>query len=82
EVDLEARLITVRRSYDRETTKGGHEDVVPIAPALAPYLRAAIDASPEDLRDGVTRIGRAPFADSLLTEPARALPALKSLPKP
>jgi hypothetical protein len=34
----------------------------------------------EDLRDAVTRIGPknpAPFADSLLTDPARALPALK-----
>ena len=31
----------------------------------------------DDLRDAVTRIGPAPFADSLLTDPARALPAPK-----
>src|SRR2546430_7997412 len=29
----------------------------------------------EDLRDAVTRIGPAPFADSLLTDPTRTLPA-------
>src|SRR5712692_9614987 len=49
DVDLDAGMITVRCSYDRETTKGGHADVIPIAPALAPYLQAAIDASPSDL---------------------------------
>src|SRR5437588_2365091 len=42
-------MITVRCSYGRETTKGGHADVIPIAPALTPYLQAAIDASPSDL---------------------------------
>src|SRR5439155_15093432 len=31
----------------------------------------------EDLRDAVRRIGTAPFADSLLTDLARALPAPK-----
>src|SRR5436190_1299660 len=49
DVDLDAGLITVRCSYDSETTKGGHADVIPIAPALAPYLQAAIDSSPSDL---------------------------------
>ena len=49
DVDLDASLITVRCSYDRETTKGGHADVIPVAPALAPYLHDAIDASPSDL---------------------------------
>jgi len=49
DVDLDAGLITVRCSYDRETTKGGHADVIPVAPALAPYLHDAIDASPSDL---------------------------------
>src|SRR5467141_4191489 len=49
DVDLDAGLITVRCSYDRETTKGGHADVIPIAPALMPYLQAAIDATPSDL---------------------------------
>ena len=49
DVDLDAGVITVRRSYDLETTKGGHADVVPIAPALAAYLREAIDESSSDL---------------------------------
>src|SRR5438477_634854 len=49
DVDLDAAVITVRRSYDHETTKGGHADVVPIAPALGTYLRAAIDESSSEL---------------------------------
>jgi len=39
----------VRRSYDAETTKGGHADVVPIAPALEPSLKSAIDESTSEL---------------------------------
>src|SRR5438105_6709354 len=42
-------MITVRRSYDRETTKGGHADVIPVARALDAYLQAAIEESPSDL---------------------------------
>jgi hypothetical protein len=49
DVDLDAAVITVRRSYDHETTKGGHADVVPIAPALGAYLREAIDESSSEL---------------------------------
>jgi integrase len=49
DTDLDAGLITVRCSYDRETTKGGHADVIPIAPALTSFLQTAIDASPSDL---------------------------------
>jgi integrase len=49
DVDLVERTITVRRSYERETTKGGHADVIPIAPALLPYVAAAVEASPSDL---------------------------------
>ena len=49
DVDLDAAVITVRRSYDRETTKGGHADVVPIAPSLVEYLREALDESLSDL---------------------------------
>jgi integrase len=49
DVDLDAAVITVRRSYDNETTKGGHADMVPIAPALKPYLRDALDESSSDL---------------------------------
>jgi integrase len=49
DVDLQRRLVAVARSYDRDTTKGGHADVLPIAAELLPYLEAAIDASPSDL---------------------------------
>jgi integrase len=49
DVDLDARLLTVCRSHARDTTKGGHADVIPIASDLLPYLRSAIDASPSDL---------------------------------
>jgi len=56
DVDLEARLITIRRSHDRDTTKGGHADAVPIAAELAPYLEVAMAESKTDLvfpsRDG------------------------------
>src|SRR2546425_2234167 len=45
DVDLKRRLLTVRRSYDNDTTKGGREEAVPIAAALVPYLEAALDAS-------------------------------------
>ena len=43
DVDFSARLITVRRSHDRDTTKGNHQDAIPIAAELVPYLRAAIE---------------------------------------
>jgi len=49
DVDLGAGLITVARSWDRDTTKGGHADTIPIAADLAPFLRAAIAASPSAL---------------------------------
>ncbi len=49
DVDFSARLITVRRSHDRDTTKGNHADAIPIAGELLPYLRAAIEASPSGL---------------------------------
>jgi len=56
DVDLPARLITIRRSHNRDTTKGGHADAVPIAAELAPYLEVAMAESKTDLvfpaRDG------------------------------
>lgn len=39
DVDLEARLLSVQRSGERETTKGAHADVVPIASELVPFLK-------------------------------------------
>jgi len=46
DVDLDRQLISVRRSGDRETTKGGHADVIPIHPELAPFLEHALATSP------------------------------------
>jgi hypothetical protein len=39
----------VAQSYDRNTTKGGHADRIPIAAELVPYLQRAIAASPSEL---------------------------------
>ena len=49
DVDLDTGLITVGRSWGRDTTKGGHTDAIPIAAELAPFLRSAIETSPSDL---------------------------------
>jgi integrase len=49
DVDLANRLLTVTRSYRRDTTKGGHADVIPIATELVPYLENALASSPSDL---------------------------------
>jgi len=49
DVDLVEDTITVRRSYDYESTKGGHADVLPIAQQLLPFLEGAIKASKTDL---------------------------------
>lgn len=48
DVSLEARTLTVRRSYGMDTTKGGRHDVLPLPAPLLPYLRAALNASPSD----------------------------------
>ncbi len=49
DVDLKRRQLTVARSWDRDITKGGHEDVIPIAAELVPYLERALDESPSEL---------------------------------
>ncbi len=49
DVDVEARVLLVRRSWERETTKGGHADAVPIAAALVPWLEEALQRSPSEL---------------------------------
>ena len=46
DLDLDAGLLYVRRSNDSDTTKGGHEDGLPIAAELRPYLQEALDTSP------------------------------------
>jgi integrase len=49
DVDLAAGLIVVRRSWERDTTKGGHADAIPIAAELVPFLEQALDAAPGEL---------------------------------
>ena len=49
DLDLAARAIVVRRSWERDTTKGGHGKAVPVAEALVPWLEAAVAASPSAL---------------------------------
>ena len=49
DVDLDARRLLVGRSGGSDTTKGGHEDGLPIAEELVPYLQAAIDSSTSEL---------------------------------
>ena len=49
DIDLPNRLITVARSYQRDTTKGDHADAIPIAAELVPYLTSAIATSTVDL---------------------------------
>jgi len=47
DVDLERGLIVVARSYERDTTKGGHADALPIAGPLIPFLAAAMKSPGE-----------------------------------
>src|SRR5258708_5181052 len=49
DLDFQIGMIFVRRSYDRDTTKGGHEDGIPIARELVPYLEQAAMRSPSEL---------------------------------
>jgi integrase len=49
DVDFDLGLVFVRRSYGREIPKGGHEDGVPLASELLPYLKEAVSRSPSEL---------------------------------
>jgi len=49
DVDLDLRLIFVRRSYDRPIPKGDHEEEIPMAAELVPFLREAVKRSPSEL---------------------------------
>jgi integrase len=42
DVDLAASVLTVRRSYNRDTTKGGKAAVLPIPAPLRPHIEAAM----------------------------------------
>ena len=45
DVDIANGVLIVQRSHDRNTTKGGHADVIPIARVLEPFLLHAMDES-------------------------------------
>jgi integrase len=49
DVDWSLMEITLRRSWDSETTKARKDLVIPIARDLAPFLRAAVEASDSPL---------------------------------
>ena len=49
DVDLDERTIRVGRSRDSDTTKGGHEDLLPIPDELLPWIGRAIEGSPSDV---------------------------------
>ncbi|OGQ86528.1 MAG: hypothetical protein A2289_19150, partial [Deltaproteobacteria bacterium RIFOXYA12_FULL_58_15] len=42
DVDLASGLVTIRASYDNDTTKGKHADVLPIPPPLVAYVTAGL----------------------------------------
>jgi len=76
DVDLKARLIYVGRSYDKDTTKNGKAEAVPIATELVPYLEGAIARSCSNLlfprADGTMMSRWTPLADVLRSALARA----------
>ena len=72
DVDLEKRTIHVVRSGTRDTTKGGHQDVIHIAAELLPCLRAAIAASKSDL------VFPGPDGKSMMREDVKLAGALRS----
>ena len=49
DLDFEQRTILVARSYERETTKGGHADIIPMAEPIVAVLRRAVAQSPSEL---------------------------------
>src|SRR5215470_4079872 len=49
DLDFEQRTILIARSYERETTKGGHADIIPMAEPIVAVLRRAVAHSPSEL---------------------------------
>jgi integrase len=47
-LDFQVKEITIAHSYDYDSSKGGHQDVIPMAEPLVPYLKAAVAASPSE----------------------------------
>jgi len=75
DVDLARGLLMVRNSYDR-STKGAHEEAIPIAPELVPYLERALDQSRSELvfpgPDGKMLSEHTPVGDMLRRALGRA----------
>ena len=73
---MQRGLLTVARSHDRDTTKGGHADVIPIAAELVPFMERAIEDSPSELvfpnEDGELRRDDSKLAKMLRGALARA----------
>ncbi len=76
DVDFQAGLIFVRRSWARDTTKNHKEESVPIAAELVRYLQEAIARSPSNLvfpkADGSMMPKHTPLEDVLRSALARA----------
>jgi integrase len=76
DVDFPSGLLRVARSGERDTTKGGHGDYIPINKELVPFLKAAIAASPSELLfpgpDGKMMSARTGFEKVLRRAMARA----------
>jgi len=49
DLDFREKTIMVARSYDNDTTKGGHVDLIPMAEPLVPILKEAVAASPSQM---------------------------------
>jgi integrase len=49
DVDLARQVLTVARSHERSTTKGGHQDGIPVATELVPFLKVTMASSPSEL---------------------------------
>jgi integrase len=76
DVDFGAGLVSVCRSYERDTTKGKRAAAIPIATELVPYLETAIRRSKVDLvfpgHDGEMMSENAPLEEVLRRALGRA----------
>ena len=45
DIDFAGRTVTVHSSHERETTKGGHVDTLPIPDQLVPFLKHSVEKS-------------------------------------
>ena len=76
DIDLALGTITVQRSHERDTTKGGHADLIPIAAPLLPILKYQVEHAPGSLvfpaADGSQRSPEADPQKILRTALARA----------